>query len=381
MYKLSIFVLFSFWGGAHALITHVTTFEADKTNFRQLVIVCGDHHQLGSWEDNVIQFIGLAQLVEKSKLRTLFLVENLSSPNEHFNRPQDLAILQEKESYIFGNLSKNYYTARPVEMPTVLHFWGCTQQFFTKFAAFLRLSASTATKLASLPVINVDNRHRNVYYGESLIGWSFGPYDHAKVREIQETESSKLTLPDLLAPQLTLKKYFNSSTGWLRSIFDEILDRQEFGRKILLQNLLSAFDIRDTTLATTPLARLAGGRQQEFYRYLQKSPLENILREMVEANALWHITQRTADIVIVLAGTNHTGHTEGNWAHQTPGLVRYLDWLGYKQTFHSSPTRVDLLKNKIEVALKLRSEVPNRLSQLVAKFNAEKSLRSMHDAH
>ncbi len=371
MQGLQIVLFFSLFSYANGLITHVTTFEKSIAEKQQLVMVCGDQHQLGSWEDNITQFFNLAQLTSETPLRVLFLVENLISPNDYFNRPQDKIILEAKEDYIFESFAQNYTNPNPKQMPTVLHFWGCSQAFYAGLCDFLQQRSEVAARLDALPVINIDNRHRNIYYGESLIGWQFPPYCRSNVRTIQQAESESLTLFDLLSPQATLREYLAKSSGWIRSIFDEILERQTSQKKMLVQQLGDKFYLSENSIATIPLAKLAGDRQRELYSYLQDSPLENILREMIEANALWHITQQSADIIIVLAGTNHTGHTEGNWTRQTPGLTRYLNWLGFKQTAETSCKSLDLIKNKEDLALRVRSEVPNELAQHIKKFTAK----------
>ncbi len=371
MQRVQIVLFFTLFSYANGLITHVTTFEKGIADKQQLVMVCGDQHQLGSWEDNITQFFNLAELPNKTPLRVLFLVENLISPNDYFNRPQDKIVLEAKEDYIFESFAQNYTNPNPKQMPTVLHFWGCSQAFYQGLCDFLQQRSEVAARLEALPVINIDNRHRNIYYGESLIGWPFPPYCQSNVRIIQQAESESLTLFDLLAPQATLRQYLAKSSGWIRSIFDEILERQISQKKMLVQQLDDKFNLSENSIATIPLAKLAGDRQRELYSYLQHSPLETILREMVEANALWHITQRSADIIIVLAGTNHTGHTEGNWNRQTPGLTGYLNWLGFKQTTETSCTSIDLIKNKQDLALRMRSEVPNELAQHIKNFTAK----------
>lgn len=367
MKKFLVFSLLFLSQSISALITNLTLFEQGEGKEKQLVVICGDRHHLGSWQENLTQFLGFSVLPAKASRDLLFLVENLSSSNEYFKRPQDLKILREKENYILGNLIKNYAQPRPIELPTMLHFWGCSPSFFQAVAAFLQLPLEAATHLNSLPMLNIDYRHRNVYYGESLTGWPYGPYNHPVVREIQTTESEQLTLKDLLTPQATLTSYISKSSGWLGNIFEEILERQEQHTKSLLQNLLVLFNVDEAACSSRPLSRLAENRQKDFYRFLQRSSLQHILREMVEANALWHITKRTAPIVVVLAGANHTGHTEGNWQHQTPGLVRYLTWLGYKQILDYAPTQEELQSSPAALSKKVTTEIP----ALIARYLTE----------
>ena len=364
MKKISVFFVLFLNQSISALITNLTLFEQGEGKEKQLVVICGDRHHLGSWQENLTQFLGFSVLPAKASKDLLFLIENLSSSNEYFKRPQDLKILREKENYILGNLIKNYTQQRPIELPTTLHFWGCSQSFFETIAKFLQLPAEAAAHLQNLPMLNIDYRHRNVYYGESLTGWPYGPYNHPIVREIQATESEQLTLLDLLTPQATLKSYISKSSGWLRNIFEEILERQEQHTKSLLQSVNVLFNIDEAAASTKSLNSLVPTRQKEFYRFLQRSTLQHILREMVEANALWHITRRSAPIIIVLAGANHTGHTEGNWQHQTPGLVRYLTWLGYKQIFDLAPNAQELQNNSSAITKKMSTEIP----ALVARY-------------
>jgi hypothetical protein len=371
MLRVQIVLFFSFFSYASSLITNITTFETGTGEKQQLVMICGDQHQLGSWEDNITQFFNLAELTSKTQLQVLFLVENLISPNDYFNRPQDKIILEAKEDYIFESLTQNYINPNPKQMPTVLHFWGCSQAFYAGLCDFLEKPSKFATRLAALPVINIDNRHRNIYYGEALIGWPFPPYCRSNVRTIQQAESESLTLFDLLAPQAALHQYLAKSSGWSHSIFDEILERQIAQKNLLVQELGDKFYLSENSLATIPLAKLGGNQQREFYNYLQHSPLEIILREMVEANALWHITQRSADIIIVLAGTNHTGHTENNWGRQTPGLTPYLNWLGFKQISETGYTSLELIKNKQDLARRARNEVPDELTTHIKNFTAK----------
>jgi len=351
------------------LITHVTVFEAKENSNPQLIILCGDQHQLGSWEDNVQQFLNFAQLGLDPSVKMLFLVENLTSPNDHFNRPQDKIILQAKQEYVLESLTQNYTNPNPKQMPTVLHFFGCSTDFFRGMCKFLHKSLQLPAKLSSLPTINIDNRHRNIYYGEALAGWLFPPYCHPQVKAIQQSESTVLTLQDLLSPQETLRFFLANSAGWLRSMFDEILDRQELHKKTLFQYLKTTFNIQEPMLTHDPIARLSQQHQQQnLYDYLQHSPLEKVLREMVEANALWHISQRTADVIIVFAGTNHTGHTDSNWAYQTPGLSRFLHWLGYKQIQDNGYSSIEIAKRKQELSRRLRTDIPLMIEESIKKF-------------
>ncbi len=348
-----------------ALISDVTIFEKNTGTKRQLVVVCGDRHHLGSWSDNTTQFLSFAQIATRTKRKSLFLIENLSSPNAHFDRPQDRIILQAKENYVLNNLMANFGKQDTPEITSILHFFGCTKNFYAKLGSFLKLPPATATTLHALPMINIDNRHREVYYGESLIGWQFEPYSSPEVRTIQQQESQSLTLFDLLAPQATLKEYMNKSSSWLRSIFEEILQRQENHKKTLFLNLKVLLGIDELTAASKPLATLAGNRQQELYRFLQKSSLQHIFADMIEANALWHITRGEADVAIVLAGTNHTGHTEGNFINQRPGLVKYLGWLGYNEIDSMRTTNGEVRRDTQAVARRVRDEVPKMIENRI----------------
>lgn len=354
-----------------ALISHVTVFKQAPNMPKQLIFVCADRHHLGSWSDNVRQFLGLSLLPQQTKLKTQFLIENLSSPNEYFNRPQDLAILHEKEIYILSNLTSNYLYPNPTELPTQLHLWGCSEDFFTQLCAFLGLPEKASSFLHNLPIINVDNRQRNIYYGESLCGWNFGPYNHEPVKKIQHQETATLTLIDLLAPQAILREYISKSTGTLRLIFEEILVRQEEHKKAFFEKLESQFGIDQKKAAMLPITQLAPTRQEAFYKFLERSPMQYVLREMIEANALWHITQRTADITIFLAGANHSGHMEGKWIHQTPGLTSYLTQLGYTNIVTRGPSAETLRDDKEKVAARMTTRIPAILKNHIKLFSKQ----------
>lgn len=347
-----------------ALITNVTIFEKPgKNNLKSFVVVCGDRHSLGSWENNINQFLGFTLLEEKTKLKTNFLVENLSSPNSYFNRPQDLAVLREKELYLLSNLQKNFAALHPVESTTILHLWGCSNPFFETLCRQLNLGTTLVSFLTNLPVTNIDNRHRTVYYAESLIGWNYGPYNHPKVKTIQDQEILSLTIFDLLSPQEILRGYIAQSSGWLKNIFQEIFARQESHTKKFLQNLEILFKIDENMARSMPIASLTGADKTALYRYLQRSSLQYVLREMIEANALWDIMHTTNTVTVVLAGTNHTGHTAGNWQHQTPGLTNYLSWLGFKKIFEYEPDAEKLRAQPEATAQQLAIHIPTMITQ------------------
>jgi hypothetical protein len=180
-----------------------------------------------------------------------------------------------------------------------------------------------------------------------------------------------MALLDLLAPQKSILEFHAASTGWLRSVYQEIIDRQEQYKRELLQGMQTHFGINRQTALCTPLGALAPRDQTDLYRYLEQSSLKNVLREMIEANALWHITQRKADIIIVMAGTNHTGHNDGNFIYKTPGLTRFLTRLGYTTISTQQPLHSDLLTNKEAIARQLSSYIPALIAQQIAQFTDE----------
>lgn len=366
MKKLYSFFVFIFLGTiANGLITHVTVFTQPAGKHKQLVFVCGDKHNLGSWNNNVSQFLSLTQLPAETKLKTLFLVENLTSPNEYFNRPQDLLVLREKEAYLLSNLINNYLQEDPIEIPTQLHLWGCSEEFFRQLCSFLTLPKKTSSFFGKLPVINIDNRHRNIYYGESLCGWNYGPYNYFSFKKIQQEEADQLTLSDLLVGQNALKKYIAQSSGTLRSIFERIFDRQESLRLKLFEELSTRFSINKTALLTVPISQLTGAQSKTLYKYLEHSPLEYILHEMIEANALWHITQRTADITFVLAGVNHSGHMHYGGL---PGLTSYLSELGYTAIITRGPSAEVLQANRQATAKRVTTMIPKVIKNHIKRF-------------
>lgn len=368
MWKSYLITLILTIQSAHALISNTTIFEQPPGAQRQIVFVCADRHHLGSWSDNVRQFLSLSLLPAQTKLKTLFLIENLSAPNESFNRPQDLAVLREKEAYVLGNLTQNYALTNPTEIPTLLHLWGCSQEFFQQLCTFLGLPDKTSTFLHTLPVINLDNRQRNIYYGESLSGWNFGPYNHEIVKKIQQQETAQLTIMDLLAPQAILKEYIAKSSGALRTIFEEILARQEEHKKTFFEKLATQFGIDEKTAATQPIAHLTKTRQQDLYKFLERSTLQHVLREMIEANALWHVTQHAADVIIILVGANHSGHMEGKWIHQTPGLTSYLTQLGYQAIATRGPSAEKLRDDKQAIATRMTTKMPAIIKKHIKLF-------------
>lgn len=357
-------LLVCMYSKAQSLITNVSVFENPVGQKKQLVIVCGDRHTLGSWQDNLNQFLKIAAIPATSSHSTLFLVENLATPNEYFNRPQDLDILAQKENYIFENLTKHYANEKPSEAPTLLNFFGCSKKFFAKLGGFAKLPQESINELATLPVVNIDNRHRNVYYGESLAGWRFGPYSHPKVREIQKKESENLSILDLLKPQEQLKNYIAKSDGWLRATFEEIYDRQEEHKAKMLRELFSNFKIDEYRAGATAIAKLTQDRQAELFKNLERNDLQYILREMVEANALWHVSQKNANITIILAGSNHTSHTDTtNWIHKTPGLCKFLTWNGYRLVDNLGMTQNELLNNNAAILDFAREKIPAKIAQ------------------
>lgn len=365
MKKLYFFWVFIFCKTVvNGLITHTTVLTEPPGKPKQLIFVCGDRHNLGSWKDNVEQFLNLALLPNETKLKTLFLVENLSTSNEYFNRPQDLLVLREKEAYVLENLINNYLQETPIEIPTHLHLWGCSQDFFRQLCSFLTLPEKTSMFLSKLGVINIDNRHRNIYYGESLCGWNYGPYNYLEFKKIQESEAKQLTLSDLLIAQNSLKKYIAQSSGTLQSIFNRIFDRQESLRLNLFEELSRRFSINKSDMLNIPISQIAGDRSQAMYKYLKHSPLEYILHEMIEANALWHITQRTSDITIVLAGGNHSGHMQG----KTPGLTSYLAELGYTAVITRGPSQETLQSDRQAAAKQAINMIPKVIKNHIKRF-------------
>ncbi len=317
------------------LIVHVSIFREPLRQKPQLIIIAGDRHNLGSWEDNAKQFISFARFSRQSLKNTQFLIENLTSPNENFCRPQDLVTLEEKRAYILSNFLKNYEQPKPTEIPTMLHFWGCPADFFEVFCQRTGTSDFTAETLSKLPIINTDDRHREVYFGESLAGWTYGPYNHERFLKIQKQESLSLTLENLWAAEKKMTYYMTKTSGLLHIIFEEMHLRKEAKKTKLIENLGKCFGITSWDVSSKPIAQLAPTKQTAFYNFLKKSPLEEILHESLEANALWHIAHRTAPVLFFLAGSQHTGHTQKRFQQTSSGLNSFLHRLNYRhlQTF------------------------------------------------
>jgi hypothetical protein len=220
-------------------------------------------------------------------------------------------------------------------------------------------------------LLNQDALRQNIY-NPNLI---------APFKKLQEQKIKTLTLNDIIKPTHMLTCYKNNSVDVkVRAIFAGIQQRLNSNWRHLTAQWKKEFP---DLVMHQPIANLRRHYQQTlgmvfdgYVVYQLFNPFEQdlctslitsqFMDEMIEANALWHITKPdAADTVVALVGSTHSGHLDIVKVAYT--LADHLLALGYQ---HVTSFGLEDIHNVDAVyCQKVSKEIPQKVAFLLEQNN------------
>ncbi len=316
--------------------------KIDSHNVK-IIALCGDDHVVGTPSQNLEQFYGLLKNIHRTKESITILAENQRATSLWFNDQFDQKLVNLLQRDILCALPKN-----EIGTFSMLFLLGMPPHFFPAYYRPL---------IEKTHVANIECR-QFLYYtallNNKLIQNNLiNPYNIREFKKIQKQKCLHLTLQKVFDITKTIESYKNNThNAQAKQILTSIYENLKYNTNALQNHWHKNIPLKSHTILNRPLWEVHQENQRSTPSYF--NPFDDLLcptllesqfcDEMIEANALWHITQSTnAAPIIVVTGSVHTGQLFALTDHKT-GLAAYLKQLGYKELASfgiEDPRRID----------------------------------------
>jgi|GEM_PF-6464003 hypothetical protein len=385
-------LLYLYTNTLSALIARVTVFAKLLNNNQvQCVILCGDNHIIGTPQDNLNQFYILLNESKKYNIKVNCYVENQRMLSPFFNDQYDQQLVKILQQDVTHKILKN----EPGSL-TILSLFGRDKKYFPQKYQNL---------IEHLITTNIECRQFLFYtslLNNQLLALNLSKADLIKeFKKIQEQKCKKFSFNNLFkTPEILMSYSNNTQYPNLKIFFEQLKIKLTNDTKKLINLWQKNFVLKDNNILQKPIWTLHLENKQiqttnfngiavQYYKNIFDDQLcptlleYQLFDEMIEANALWHITNPySPKRILVITGSVHTGQYFDLISH-TKGMAKLLSSLGYKELVFfgvedinnvSQEIACQLSKKTPQVILHWLSKTDTELSKLIKYLNKPKNL-------